>query len=218
MIHRVLTISSVVLIFLVATMHRAVAHPHAWIDIQTIVLFDSKGRITGLHERWLFDEFYTEFAIKDFALTAGGKIRPEKLLELAEGNLNNLKEYSYFTYLDADGMRQTFKSHENVTSTLEGKRIAMSFTLHLTKPIDPRTTTVSYRIYDPSYYVEMKHLAKDGVVISGNLGTCTTRLDIPKPDAAFVTLAAALDKNAKGPDDMGSFFAERVHIACHKGE
>jgi ABC-type uncharacterized transport system substrate-binding protein len=213
--HRVFII---IVVFLLSSIHQSWAHPHAWIDVQTTVVFDEQGRIIGLRERWLFDEFYTEFAVKDFAVTTNGTTHPGKLLELAEGNLNNLKEYSYFTYLDADGKQQIFSGHEKVTSMLEGKRLAMTFTLRLTTPINPRSTAISYRIYDPSYYIEMKHFAKDGIVIPANPGVCTTRLEVPKPDIAFVNLAAALDKDAKGPEDMGSFFAERVHITCARRE
>jgi ABC-type uncharacterized transport system substrate-binding protein len=189
------------------------AHPHAWIDVKSEVLFDTAGNITGLRETWLFDEFYTEFALKDFGAGKDGKVHPDKLLELGKGNLNSLKEYSYFTYMDADQKRLKFKKYQDVASEIKDKRIRLVFTILLEKPINPRQQQVSYRIYDPSYYIEMKHLKKEGVVV-GNDNTCKATVERPKPDVAFITMAAALDKKATAPDDLGRFFAERVSVQC----
>ena len=60
------------------------AHPHAWIDVKLEILFDTAGNIMGLRETWLFDEFYTEFALQDFGVGKDGKVHPDKLLELVE--------------------------------------------------------------------------------------------------------------------------------------
>jgi ABC-type uncharacterized transport system substrate-binding protein len=199
--------------FIVLQTPPAQAHPHAWIDVQSEIVFNAAGHITGLRETWLFDEFYTEFALQDFGAGKGGKIHPDKLLELGKDNLNNLKNYSYFTYMDADKIRLTFSGYKDLTSELKGNRISLSFTLLLKNPVNPYKHKVSYRIYDPSYYIEMKHLNDDGVKFSGQ-NACRTSIERPKPDVAFISMAAALDKNAKAPDDLGAFFAERVHVHC----
>ncbi len=198
--------------FIVLQTPPAQAHPHAWIDVQSEIVSDAAGHITGLRETWLFDEFYTEFALQDFGVGKGGKIHPDKLLELGKDNLNNLKDYSYFTYMDADKTRLTFSGYKDVTSNLKGKRISLSFTLLLKNPVNPYQHKVSYRIYDPSYYIEMKHI-KDGVIIK-NTPLCHATLERPKPDVAVIAMAGALDKNAKAPEDLGRFFAERVHVHC----
>jgi ABC-type uncharacterized transport system substrate-binding protein len=189
------------------------AHPHAWIDVQSEILFDTAGNITGLRETWLFDEFYTEFALKDFGAGKNGAVNTAKLLELGKDNLNNLKDHSYFTFMDADKTQLKFSGYQDVTSEIKDKRISLAFTILLEKPINPRQQQVSYRIYDPSYYIEMKHLKKEGVVV-GNDSTCKATVERPKPDIAFITMAAALDKKATAPDDLGRFFAERVSVQC----
>jgi ABC-type uncharacterized transport system substrate-binding protein len=191
----------------------AQAHPHAWVDVQSEILFDASGNIKGLRETWLFDEFYSEFAVQDFNLVEKGEIQTEKLVKLGIENLNNLKEYNYFTTIYSDKASVKILGYQDVTSDLPGKRIRLSFTLPLEKPINPRQHQVSYQIYDPSYYAEIKHAGNNSVTLKNNPG-CTARLDPPKPSMEFVTLAAALDKNATGPDDLGSAFAERVTLNC----
>ena len=41
----------------------ACAHPHVYVTVETTVLYD-KGTISGLRQRWMFDEFYTTMAIE----------------------------------------------------------------------------------------------------------------------------------------------------------
>ena len=190
----------------------AQAHPHAWIDVQSEILFDGQGRVTGLRQTWVFDEFYTEFALQDFGVAQQGVVDTSKLVKLGKENLENLKTFGYFTFMDADKTRLTFSGYKDVTSELKGNRISLSFTLTLEKPIHPQKQTVSYRIYDPSYYIEMKHI-KDGVIIK-NTPLCHATLERPKPDVAVIAMAGALDKNAKAPEDLGGFFAERVDLHC----
>lgn len=193
----------------------AFAHPHSWIDVQSAILFDKAGIIIGLRETWLFDEFYTEFAIKDFAVLKNGKIDKQKLLELGEKNLQSLRDYSYFTYVDADKNRQKFSGHRGVESDLKDKRISLSFTILLETPIDPQKQQVSYSIYDPSYYIEMKHLDKNGIIIEGNT-SCRFSLEKPIPDMVMIAMASSLDKNAVAPNDLGSLFAETITLHCQR--
>lgn len=190
----------------------AQAHPHAWIDVQSAIVFNADGAITGLRQTWLFDEFYTEFALQDFGAGKDGTVHPDKLLELGKGNLNNLKNHSYFTYMDADKTRLQFSKYKDVTSELRGHRISLTFTLVLETPVDPNKKQVSYRIYDPSYYIEIKH-EKDAVILDNNT-LCRATITRPKPDVAIIAMAGALDKNAKAPEDLGRFFAERVTVQC----
>lgn len=189
------------------------AHPHAWIDVQSNILFDAQGQITGLRQTWSFDEFYTEFALQDFGAGQNKPLDPKKLLELGQQNLDNLKPFGYFTFMDAGQTRLTFSGYRDVASDITGNRIRLFFTLILANPIDPQKQAVSYRIYDPSYYIDMKHVDKDGVTIH-NAPSCHATLERPKPDVAIIAMAGALDKNAKAPDDLGRFFAERVRIHC----
>ena len=189
------------------------AHPHAWIDVQSEILFDGQGRVTGLRQTWMFDEFYTEFALQDFGVGQKKTLDPKKLLELGRQNLDNLKPFGYFTFMDAGATRLTFSGYRDVASDITDNRIRLSFTLILENPVHPQKQAVSYRIYDPSYYIDMKHVDKDGVTIR-NAPSCRATLERPKPDVAVIAMAGALDKNAKAPDDLGRFFAERVDLHC----
>ncbi len=75
----------------------AAAHPHVWVSVMTTVLYKD-GTITGLRQRWLFDEFYTSMAIQGLDADGDGKYSREELAELTKVNIDGLKEFSYFTF------------------------------------------------------------------------------------------------------------------------
>lgn len=185
------------------------AHPHAYIDLQTTVIFDKDGQVTAIREHWLFDQFYTEFALHDFAYKKDGALDHDKLMALANENLKGLKDFSYFTYFNAP--KPALGEARDVDSSLQKGQIAMEFTLQLDKPVKP---PISFRIYDPSYYTAMVHVQDRPVILQNAPTSCHAVVITPKPAAAWKNMAQALDKNATGPDDLGTYFAETVKIAC----
>jgi ABC-type uncharacterized transport system substrate-binding protein len=192
---------------------QAHAHPHEWIDVTSTPVFDAQGQITAIREHWLFDIYYTALSLPDFDANHNKKLDPEELLTLADDNLRNLKYYSYFTYLEADGKPVSFVKASDISSTLEDGRIGMKFTITPKTPLNPHTHKINYRIYDPSYYVSMQHVKKDPIQLEGG-GTCRYDLMRPEPNAVWINLAKSLDKNATAPEDLGKYFAERVTITC----
>lgn len=188
---------------------RAQAHPHEWIDVQSVIVLDGAQNIVAIRERWLFDDYYLALSLPDFDANKNGKLDPDELMALAKDNVENLKDFSYFTYPKNGG----FSGVSDVKSVLEQGRIALSFTLKLDKP--QAAAHYTYRIYDPSYYVAMLHQKTNPVLFENDIKkSCTYVLTRPKPDAVWTTLAKALDKKAVGPEDLGKYFAESVSITC----
>lgn len=190
------------------------AHPHEWIDVRSAPVF-SQGNIVAIEQHWLFDTFYTALSLPDFDVDGNKKLDAPELMTLAQENLHNLRDFQYFTSVDADGKPVVFSGVSGISSRLEGGRVAMAFTLTLDKPVNPAKTTMRYRIYDPSYYVSMRHEKADGAITLKNAPAgCKHTLDIPSPDAVWVALASGLDKSATAPDDLGKNFAEKVSVIC----
>lgn len=188
----------------------ASAHPHAFIDLKTTIVLNEKGEVTAIKEHWVFDQYYTEFALNDFAYKRGGALTHDKLMELAHENLKGLKEFSYFTYPKDKAVK--LGDATDINSYMENKRIAMEFTLPLITPTKP---PFNFRIYDPSYYTAMLH-EKGGLTVNGTLPhTCNPHIIKPNPGTAWTSLAAALDRNAQAPDDLGTYFAETVSLTCN---
>ena len=192
----------------------ASAHPHAFIDTQTTLLYDAQHRLSAVREHWAFDQFYTEFALHDFGYEKGAPLNHDKLLELARENLKNLRDFQYFTYFENKAVK--LGEARDIDAGLEANRVTMTFTVPLTVPLDlDAKAPVQLRVYDQSYYTAMlqaEHvpLQADGAPPPG----CTATLIRPAPALAWKTLAEALDRNATAPDNLGIYFAETVKVSC----
>lgn len=193
----------------------ASAHPHAFIDLQVEVVFDADGKLSGLRETWLFDEFYTAFAIEGLPRDRDGRPAQAKLDAISAENLKNLKDYSYFTRIEAAGKRIGVAKATDARTRLVDKRLEMSFVLPLAQPLAVGAAPVTYSIYDPTYYTEMLHAeAADAVRLRNAPAGCRHAVVPPAPPAETVGLARAMDRTQSAGDGLGAFFAETVELRC----
>lgn len=191
----------------------AKAHPHAWIDLKSTLIFDEDGQIVAVEMYWLFDDFYTAFVLEDIEYATDGKAAA--LIELAGANLENLAEYGYFADFQADGERVTYGPVETYDSGMEGERLWMSFVVPLSRPVDPREERVTFAVYDPTYYIEILYVAEgEKLRLSPEDTGCTARIQPPNPDPEVVAFAASLGPEESGGDSLGLLFAETVTVEC----
>lgn len=220
MTHRNLIASFLALAALIWTLLShgpAAAHPHAWIDLKTAVLFNDGGEVSGLRVQWTFDEFYTLYAIEDFDADGDAQPDDDKLWQLAVVNLESLAEYDYFTYLKVDGVQAATREVTDYETYMDGERLVLIFTVELLVPADPRAHTVAYSVHDPTYYIEVTHAARseepirfEGPAPDG----CSFKLQYPDPDEEILFFAASLDQTQSAGDGLGAYFAEEVAILC----
>lgn len=138
----------------------AAAHPHVWIEAMSDVVFDSHGRIVAINHEWTMDEMYTEAAVDGLDTDGDGIYSPSELKPLTQENIESLKEFSYFTTLRAGADKVAFRDVVEAGQLWKNKRLKLYFQLPLEKPIDPRKTTVVYRIYDPEFFIAIEFPAK----------------------------------------------------------
>ncbi|WP_417782867.1 DUF1007 family protein [Terasakiella pusilla] len=194
---------------------KAHAHPHSWIDLETTLLFNEDGQITGLWVGWLFDDFYSAFTLEETPRNSMGGYDQSSLDALAKQNLKNLSEYSYFTFIHANGKTLPHKEVTKFKTFVDNNRLWMEFTVELETPVDPRTQKIDYAVYDPTYYVEILHAAKgDPIQMVGNVNGCGYSLTSPEPPEELSLMAAALDQDETAGDGIGISFAERVVLSC----
>ncbi len=212
-------LASLFLVFDLAR-HTALAHPHVWIDMTTKVLFDKNGRVRGLGIHWVFDPFYSMFLslrVKELAKTKGKAAHATFVRNM----VGRIKRHGYFTEATADKKRLDFAGSGNTSAgqIKDGKEKGLfwvRFELNLKEPVDPKSKTFTYAVYDPTYYIEILHRERkpaytmDGV----SKDVCKAILIKPKPDAAAVTFAASLDKTESAGDGLGQLFAEKVILHC----
>ncbi|EPY02391.1 hypothetical protein K678_05908 [Magnetospirillum fulvum MGU-K5] len=185
----------------------ASAHPHAWIDMSVEVLFDMSGKVTALKQSWLFDEFYTADTVQ--------KGEQAKMDLLTTRILGNLKDWGYFTQVQAGSRSIGFMRPTEHSARMEKHRLRMTFVLPLAEAVSPTDVPLTYWVFDPTYYIEMLHAeSKDAIRLTGAPPSCRFTLIQPAPDPKAVAKAAALDRTQSGGDGLGKQFAEKVEIRC----
>jgi ABC-type uncharacterized transport system substrate-binding protein len=157
----------------------AAAHPHVWITVETVVLYD-KDTFTGLQHKWTFDEFYTAMAIEGLDKNKDGVYDREELSELAKVNIDGLKEFAYFTFPVLDG--QDVKVGDAKDYWLEHKNGALSlhFTVPFVQPVAVKAKNFAYVVQDPAFYIAFL-LAKTDPVKFGEGAPKSCKVHIGNP-------------------------------------
>ncbi len=194
---------------------RVSSHPHAWIDIKVDVLFNDEGHAVGLREHWLFDEFYTAFALEGLGVAGRTAPSQEVLDEIVRLNVTNLADFNYFTDVLFGEDKVAFGQASDTIGSMQDERLVMSFVVPFAEGLDLREQLLTYSVYDPTYYIEMLHEDIDApIALEGSPDGCTHEVLAPNPTMEAISLAAALDRAPTTNDGLGALFAEQVVVQC----
>ncbi len=143
----------------VAAASPAAAHPHVWVSVETTVVYD-KGTITGFRHRWSFDELYTTMAIQGLDANGDGAYDRKELAELAQVNMDGLKEFDYFTQPRLGGQPLKTAAPQDYWLEYKDGVLSLNFVLPLAQPVLAEADGFAFAVSDPSYFIAFD-LAKD---------------------------------------------------------
>ena len=178
------------------------AHPHVWIDVDVSPQTDSSGSITALHERWVFDPLYAQMLLESILVERDADTQEQLWLHLQNDIRTNLGKEHYYTF-----------PYQQFGDAQDGKLINENGELYfdVTVPLVTPAKTVQYQIYEPEYFVEILHSPDQSKTFANG---CTLSIIPAEPDPEKYEQAAALDRNEKGEDNLGSYFAETGVLTC----
>ena len=193
------------------------AHPHSWINLKTEFIMDDQGRLSGLTQHWEFDVYYSMMTYADMMNDYGDE--QKGLLKLGQGMVNSLKGYAYFSTLELNGhlIQLDTPYDQTLRITYPKGQQTLTLTMHfeLSKAQVIENKTLSFRVFDPSYYIDMRHYTASQVIIhTKNATECSSTVTLPEPPDELVEYAASLDKTQKDTTGLGDKFAEKVTIHC----
>lgn len=212
-----LTAMATALLALVALpMGTASAHPHVWVTVKETVLYKD-GAIAGLQQAWTFDEYYTEMAIEGLDKNGDGKYDREELKELAQVNIDGLKEFSYFTFAKAGDKDVKFKPPVDYWLEYNDKILTLHMTSPLEEPVHAETSGFTFSVFDSSFFIAFD-LAEDHPVTlgAGAPAGCKAMVKDPPEDDDTQALNQAFSSvmGNGGTVDMGS--TRSISVDCPK--
>ncbi|MCK2184306.1 DUF1007 family protein [Halomonas getboli] len=194
------------------------AHPHGWVDVSVRVMLDDQGRAEALQQRWRLDPFYSQLLLEELRAEAGEASMEAALDRLGTDIQHSLAPQHYFTHVTHDDDPVALGEVEAVAALIRDDRVEVMFRLPLAAPLALDRAPMHYRLYDPSYYLEVLHETDgdtprpDALTIAD--ADCTTRIIAADPDPAKVAEAASLDRGEQAEDGLGRFFAETGEVQC----
>jgi ABC-type uncharacterized transport system substrate-binding protein len=193
----------------------AMAHPHVWVTMHTELVYAPDGSITGVRQDWAFDDMFSAFATQGLESKTKGVFTREELAPLAKVNVESLKEYDYFTYVTADGVKAP------LTDPQPGYWLDYTnqiLTLHLTLPLKTpvKAKVLKIEIYDPTIFVDFEW-AKDKPARVVNLPH-GCKLDVVLPREMTYAEGKALSEipsdAANTTMAWGAQFANKILVNC----
>lgn len=200
----------------------AAAHPHVWVAVETTVLYET-GRIVGLRHRWTFDELYTAMAIQGLDANGDGRYDRQELAELAQVNIDGLKEFAYFTQAKLGKRELPLAAPADYWLEYENDILSLHFTLPLAEPVLAEASGFAFAVSDPSFFIAFD-LAKDNPIRLSAAAPAGCKTAIGVDDAASAEAQALVDAfkgaTANLPPDLNRAAVvgagKTVSVSCPK--
>jgi ABC-type uncharacterized transport system substrate-binding protein len=202
----------------VGTITPAAAHPHVWVTVETTVNY-ANGTVTGFTHKWTFDEMYAAMAIQGLDANNDGKYDREELAELAQVNIDGLKEFDYFTFANIGDANLKLKEPENYWLEYTDGQLSLHMTMPLEQPVLAEAAGLNFAVYDPSFFIAFDFAKDNGVRLANAPAGCGASVAIPKEDeelAKRLAEAAQVDVNGSVGTDLGVAVAKTIQLTCPK--
>ncbi|MGK0476309.1 MAG: ABC-type uncharacterized transport system substrate-binding protein [Oleispira sp.] len=145
---------------------------------------------------WKFDVYYSTIRLADIKNGHGNQ--EQGLRKMAKEMTKNLKNYHYFSELK-----------------VENRLIKLTKHFSMVNPLDVKGKALSLRVFDPTYYIDMRHQKPSQILIHNNKGEkCSIYIETPKPSAEIIEYATTLDRTQKNTKGLGNYFAEQLLLSC----
>lgn len=194
----------------------AEAHPHVWVSVETTVVYD-KGAITGFRHRWTFDELYTTMAVQGLDANKDGAYDRKELAELAQVNIDGLKDFSYFTQARLGSQALTTEAPKDYYLEYKDGVLSLNFVLPLAQPVLADADGFAFAVSDPSYFIAFD-LAKDQPIrlSEGAPAGCTASVETAEQDKTTLERLGQAFQQELGGAAMGVGVAKSVAVRCPK--
>ena len=188
----------------------AQAHPHVWITAASELLYAADGSITGVRHAWTFDDMFSTYALQGIETKTKGEYTREQLAPLAKDNVENLKEFGFFTFAKADGKKQKFEEPVDYFLEYKDSALTLHFTLPLKAPV--KSKQLALDVFDPAFFIDFKLEEKDPIRLVGAPAAC--ELKVQRPGEADVKKLTEEMIASGDQSNYGAAYANKILVNC----
>ena len=194
----------------------AQVHPHVFAEAKLEIIIEPNGKVGKLSHVWRFDDIFSETVMFEFDKDADGKINPAEQAEISKTIVESIGEYNYFEAVANNGKDTKMTKPTDLLASFDNKVLIISYS---NAPVEPvlMKGTVSFGIYDPTFYTAIDFIEDTDLVIKGAPPACKSKVVRPDADEALAqnqgSLTDAFFNDPQGTD-MSKIFATRLELTC----
>ena len=192
----------------------ATAHPHVWVDVNADLVFKD-GKIVGVRHAWTFDDMYSAFVTQGVGKNPAAPT-PAELQPLAKSNVENLKEFEYFTFMKAEGAQTIFADPTDFSMSQDAKKqVTLKFTLPLKAPANA-DDSFKFQVFDPNYFIAFTLEKESAVRLVDAPAGCAHKMIAPETlsESDIKTLEESAASGQAPGLDFGMKMAGYLVINC----
>lgn len=201
------------------------AHPHVWVQAHAELVFDDANNFVAVRHVWEFDEGFSAFATQGLDANGDGVLSREELAELAKVNIESLKEFEYFTFVQVGEKDPPYGVPSDEWLEHKDGLLTLTFTLPMEKPIAPDPQKgfqdMTVEIFDATFFVDVAFANENpvrAVRLDGSESVCAAALQRRKElDPAQSLLLSQIGPEETVPDELApqeGDLSNTIRVTC----
>ena len=176
--------------------------------------------MTALQHVWRFDDIFSATVVIEFDKNADNRLDEAELAEIGTTVRESIADYDYFQVVQVDGKDIATQAPETVIADYQDGRLVILFESRMKQPL-PLSGTLTFAVYDPTFYTAIDFMEDSDMVSEGLPGACTREVIRPDPDEILAQNSENLTEAFYETTDMTQLtgiFATRLQLTCGQGE
>ncbi len=194
----------------------ASSHPHVFAEAKLSLVLNPNGTVEKLSHVWVFDDVFSSTVLVEFDTDQDLKLSAAELQEVQNTIVESIGEFNYFQTIKSNGSEITMVRPPNLTARMDDQTLVISFDSSPEK-ILPLHGTVSFGIYDPTFYTAIDFVEDTDMTAPVLPAGCAAKVVRPDPEEAMAQNQKNLTDaffQTTDPATMSQLFATRLEVTC----